>query len=153
MTEQLPGGHAFGREIDMRELAQRFAGCRTWEDRLRQIIMLAKALPALPDALKTPASILTGCENRVWLGHQRLSDGTLHFYADSDGRIVKGLLAIVLAGVEGKTPAQLHHGDPLAPFDELGLRAELSVSRASGLAAIAGRINAIVDGYVALSTR
>ncbi|NDL65534.1 cysteine desulfurase sulfur acceptor subunit CsdE [Acerihabitans arboris] len=144
MTETLTGDHPFGRELDMRELARRFAGCRQWEDRLRQIIMLAKALPALPEALKTPESLLTGCENRVWLGYQRLSDGTLHFFADSDGRIVKGLLAIVLAGVEGKTPQQLYLRDPLAPFDDLGLRAELSVSRASGLAAIAGRINAIV---------
>lgn len=148
MTGEQSGGHPFGREIDMRELAQRFAACRAWEDRLRQIILLAKALPPLPDALKTPSALLTGCENRVWLGHQRLTDGTLHFYADSDGRIVKGLLAVVLAGAEGKTPAQLFRQDPLAPFDALGLRAELSVSRAGGLAAIAGRINAIAEGYI-----
>ncbi|WP_410013694.1 cysteine desulfurase sulfur acceptor subunit CsdE [Sodalis sp. C49] len=148
MTEHQAGSHPFGGEIAMRELTQRFAGCRTWEDRLRQIILLAKALPPLPDTLKTPATILTGCENRVWLGHQRLRDGTLHFYADSDGRIVKGLLAVVLAGSEGQTPEQLSHRDPLAPFDDLGLRAELSVSRAGGLAAIAGRINAIAESYI-----
>ncbi|WP_413739074.1 cysteine desulfurase sulfur acceptor subunit CsdE [Sodalis sp. RH21] len=141
------GGHPFGRAIDSAELARRFAGCRQWEDRLRQIILLAKALPALPEALKTPEAVLTGCENRVWLGHQRLPDGRLHFYADSDGRIVKGLLAVVLTGVEGKTPEQLSGQDPLAPFDALGLRDALSVSRASGLAAIAGRVRAIVDGY------
>lgn len=50
---------------------------------------------------------LIGCENQVWLGHQRLSDGTLHFYGDSEGRIVRGLLAVLLTAVEGKTPQQL----------------------------------------------
>jgi len=147
MHNVLPGDHPFGRDIDVDELLRRFVGCRLWEDRLRQIILLAKALPALPESLKTPDTLLTGCENRVWLGHRRRADGTLHFYADSDGRIVKGLLAVVLTGVEGKTPAQLSGQDPLALFDALGLRAELSVSRAGGLAAIAGRIRAIVDGY------
>jgi cysteine desulfuration protein SufE len=147
MHTLLPDSHPFGRDIDGNELMQRFAGCQRWEDRLRQIIMLAKMLPALPEPLKTSATLLTGCENRVWLGHRQLSDGTLHFYADSDGRIVKGLLAVVLTGVEGKTPAQLSGKDPLALFDTLGLRAELSVSRAGGLAAIAGRIRAIVDSY------
>ncbi|MEA9392503.1 cysteine desulfurase sulfur acceptor subunit CsdE [Acerihabitans sp. TG2] len=147
MHDLLLGDHPFGHDIDGNELIRRFAHCPQWEDRLRQIIMLAKMLPALPESLKTPATLLTGCENRVWLGHQQLSDGTLHFYADSDGRIVKGLLAIVLTGVEGKPPAQLCGEDPLAWFDTLGLRAELNVSRASGLAAIAGRIGSIVDSY------
>lgn len=147
MTEILAGGHPFGHDITAAELARRFAPCRQWEERLRQIILLAKALPALPDALKTPDNLLTGCENRVWLGHQRLADGTLHFYADSDGRIVKGLLAVALTGVEGLTPEALARLDPLALFDSLGLRAELSVSRAGGLAAIAGRIKAIAALY------
>lgn len=148
MTEQRHGDHPFGRDINSGDLARRFADCRQWEQRLRQIIELAKALPVLPETLKTPEAVLTGCENRVWLGHQRLDDGRLHFYADSDGRIVKGLLAVVLAAVEDKTPEQLSGQDPLALFDALGLRHELSVSRANGLAAIDRRIRAIVDGYL-----
>ncbi|XBS68997.1 cysteine desulfurase sulfur acceptor subunit CsdE [Acerihabitans sp. KWT182] len=147
MSEPITDRHPFGHEINAEDVAARFACCRQWEDRLRQIILLAKALPELPEALKTPESALAGCENRVWLGHRRLEDGSLHFYAASDGRIVKGLLAIVLAAIEGKTPEQLAAADPLAPFDNLGLRAELSVSRAGGLAAIAERINAIVNSY------
>ncbi|WP_413726684.1 cysteine desulfurase sulfur acceptor subunit CsdE [Sodalis sp. RH16] len=149
MNEPITDRHPFGHAISSEEIRARFAGCRQWEERLRQIILLAKALPELPEALKTPETALSGCENRVWLGHVRQEDGSLHFYAASDGRIVKGLLAIVLTAVEGKTPAQLAGQDPLAPFDDLGLRTELSVSRAGGLAAIAGRINAIVDSYIA----
>jgi len=149
-TDRHRFGHAISAEyaISEEEVTRRFAGCRQWEDRMRQIILLAKALPELPEALKTPETALMGCENRVWLGHRRLEDGSLHFYAASDGRIVKGLLVIVLTWVEGKTPEQLSGQDPLAPFDALGLRAELSVSRAGGLAAIAGRINAIVESYI-----
>ncbi|WP_213993178.1 cysteine desulfurase sulfur acceptor subunit CsdE [Sodalis sp. dw_96] len=149
MNESTSDRHPFGHAITLEEVKERFSRCHRWEDRLRQIILLAKALPELPEALKTPENALTRCENRVWLGHVRLEDGSLHFYAASDGRIVKGLLAIVLTAVEGKTPQQLAGQDPLAPFDALGLRAELSASRAGGLAAIAGRINAIVDSYLA----
>ncbi|PPS64887.1 hypothetical protein CRX72_02885 [Pantoea sp. BRM17] len=60
---------------------------------------------------------LSGCENRVWLSSQQLPDGTLHFYGDSEGRIVRGLLAVLLTATEGKTPAQLLAQDPLALFD------------------------------------
>ncbi|TKI05919.1 cysteine desulfurase sulfur acceptor subunit CsdE [Martelella alba] len=144
MTEDFQAGrHPFGRDITRDDLLRRFAECRQWEDRLRQVIALAKALPPLPEALKTDKTALSGCENRVWLGYQPETDGTLHFFADSDGRIVKGLLAVILTGVEGKTPAQLKAQDPLGLFDDLGLREELSVSRAAGLNAIAERIRAI----------
>lgn len=76
--EALPlnGPHPFGTDITAAELARRFADCRQWEDRLRQVITLVRALP---DSLKTPATILAGCESRVWLGHQPLPDGTLLF--------------------------------------------------------------------------
>jgi cysteine desulfuration protein SufE len=147
MNETLTDQHPFGREIIVEELVRRFADCRQWEDRLRQIVLLAKALPELPTELKNDTTALTGCENRVWLGHRQQDNGHLHFYAASDGRIVKGLLAIILTIVEDKTPSQLAGGDPLAIFDILGLRSELSVSRASGLAAIDERINTIAGSY------
>ncbi|QPI42198.1 MULTISPECIES: cysteine desulfurase sulfur acceptor subunit CsdE [Pectobacterium] len=137
--------HPFGHAITAAELLARFDTCRAWEDRYRQLILLAKALPALPDALKTEDISLSGCENRVWLGYQRQEDGRLHFYGDSDGRIVRGLLAVLLTAVEGKTPETLLQHDPLALFDMLGLRAQLSASRSSGLAALAARIRDIAE--------
>ncbi|MBG0751601.1 putative sufE-like protein ygdK [Pectobacterium carotovorum subsp. carotovorum PCCS1] len=137
--------HPFGHAITAAELLARFDTCRAWEDRYRQLILLAKALPTLPDALKTEDISLSGCENRVWLGYQRQEDGRLHFYGDSDGRIVRGLLAVLLTAVEGKTPETLLQHDPLAIFDMLGLRAQLSASRSSGLAALAARIRDIAE--------
>ncbi|WKV52212.1 cysteine desulfurase sulfur acceptor subunit CsdE [Dickeya fangzhongdai] len=135
--------HPFGTEIDEAALTARFDACRSWEERYRQLILLSKSLPALPDALRQEHIELSGCENRVWLGYQRQADGNLHFYGDSDGRIVRGLLAILLTAVEGKTAQMLQQVDPLALFDRLGLRAELSASRAGGLAALASRIHDI----------
>ena len=104
------------------------------------MILLGRQLPALPDALKTPDIELSGCENRVWFGSQLCEKGALHFYGDSEGRIVRGLLAVLLTAVEGKTPAQLLASDPLDLFEELGLRAQLSASRSSGLKALADAV-------------
>ncbi|WP_459175988.1 cysteine desulfurase sulfur acceptor subunit CsdE [Ewingella americana] len=129
--------HPFGHDITEQSLVERFSGLRQWEDRYRQLILLAKNVPALDDSLKTPQTELSGCENRVWLGAERLDNGAMHFYGDSEGRIVKGLLAVVLTKVEGKTPQAILEEDPLALFDTLDLREQLSTSRASGLTALA----------------
>ncbi|MCP1106929.1 cysteine desulfurase sulfur acceptor subunit CsdE [Serratia nevei] len=139
--------HPFGREITAEALIATFSTLKQWEDRYRQLIMLAKRLPPLPEALRREEIALSGCENRVWLGHQLLEDGTLHFYGDSEGRIVRGLLAVLLTEVEGKTPQQIAALDPLALFDRLALRAQLSATRASGLAALAATVQAIATRY------
>ncbi|AXX19540.1 MULTISPECIES: cysteine desulfurase sulfur acceptor subunit CsdE [Serratia] len=139
--------HPFGREITADALIATFSALKQWEDRYRQLIMLAKRLPPLPEALRSEEMALSGCENRVWLGHQLLEDGTLHFYGDSEGRIVRGLLAVLLTEVEGKTPPQIAAMDPLALFDRLALRAQLSATRASGLAALAAAVKAIAARY------
>ncbi|WP_225087134.1 cysteine desulfurase sulfur acceptor subunit CsdE [Pectobacterium colocasium] len=145
MTQTTDTTHPFGHHTTVADLLARFDACRAWEDRYRQLILLAKALPTLPEVLKTDEISLSGCENRVWLGYQRQEDGRLHFYGDSDGRIVRGLLAVLLTAVEGKTPETLLQHDPLALFDMLGLRAQLSASRSSGLAALAARIRDIAE--------
>ncbi|MFP9229903.1 cysteine desulfurase sulfur acceptor subunit CsdE [Pectobacterium cacticida] len=137
--------HSFSQTISLAELLARFDNCRAWEERYRQLVLLAKSLPTLPAELKTEDVSLSGCENRVWLGYQRQEDGTLHFYGDSDGRIVRGLLAILFMTIEGKTAEALLQEDPLALFDRLGLRAELSASRSSGLAALAAKIKDIAQ--------
>jgi cysteine desulfuration protein SufE len=139
--------HSFGREITAEALVTKFSALKQWEDRYRQLIMLAKQLPSLPEELRLQGLELSGCENRVWLGHQLLADGTLHFYGDSEGRIVRGLLAVLLTAVEGKTPQQLLALDPLALFDQLALRAQLSATRASGLSALANAIKDIASRY------
>ncbi|ELY4608006.1 cysteine desulfurase sulfur acceptor subunit CsdE [Cronobacter turicensis] len=140
MTTAYLAGHPFGVSITPDTLRQTFGPLSQWEDKYRQLILLGKQLPALPEELKQEAQEIPGCENRVWLGYEKRPDGGLHFYGDSEGRIVRGLLAVLLTAVEGKTPQELQESSPLALFDELGLRAQLSASRSQGLAALAQAI-------------
>ncbi|RJT27452.1 cysteine desulfurase sulfur acceptor subunit CsdE [Buttiauxella izardii] len=137
MTSGFLAGHPFGTSITADSLRATFAPLQQWEDKYRQLILLGKQLPALPADLKREDIEIAGCENRVWLGHSLQANGTLHFYGDSEGRIVRGLLAVLLTAIEGKTAEQLLNEDSLALFDDLGLRNQLSASRSSGLAALA----------------
>lgn len=139
MTTPDPQNHPFGTAITEATLRQTFAPLNQWEDKYRQLILLGKKLPPLADAAKDRATEIAGCENRVWLGYT-LRDGRLHFFGDSEGRIVRGLLAVLLTAVEGKSAADLLDHDPLALFDELGLRAQLSASRGQGLAALGAAV-------------
>lgn len=140
MTGTSLAGHPFGTTVTADTLRQTFSPLTQWEDKYRALIMLGKQLPALPEEIKQRTTEIPGCENRVWLGHDRLPDGSLHFYGDSEGRIVRGLLAVLLTAVEGQPASLLREQDPLALFDELGLRAQLSASRNQGLAALAAAI-------------
>lgn len=140
--------HPFGHDITEASLIEKFSAFRQWEDRYRQLVMLAKALPPLDASLKMPAIELSGCENRVWLGYEKLENGGIHFYGDSEGRIVKGLLAVLLTAVEGKTPLEILERDPLELFDILQLRDQLSSSRASGLAALSQGVQNIARACV-----
>ena len=135
MTSSALAGHPFGTVITEETLKQTFAPLTQWEDKYRQLILLGKQLPALSDDLKAQAKEIAGCENRVWLGFS-VSGEKLHFFGDSEGRIVRGLLAVLLTAIEGKSAATLLAHSPLALFDELGLRAQLSASRGQGLVAL-----------------
>ncbi|UNK62203.1 cysteine desulfurase sulfur acceptor subunit CsdE [Buttiauxella ferragutiae] len=145
MTSGFLAGHPFGTSITADSLRVTFAPLQQWEDKYRQLILLGKQLPALPADLKRDEIEIAGCENRVWLGHSLQANGTLHFYGDSEGRIVRGLLAVLLTAIEGKTAEQLLNDDPLALFDDLGLRNQLSASRSSGLAALAQAVRTAVQ--------
>lgn len=135
----MTASHLFGTAVTDATLRQTFLPLTQWEDKYRQLILLGKKLPALSDELKAQAREIAGCENRVWLGYQ-VVDGRLHFFGDSEGRIVRGLLAVLLTAVEGKSAAELLAQDPLALFDELGLRAQLSASRSQGLSALSAAV-------------
>lgn len=139
MTSPTLAGHPFGTVITEETLKQTFAPLTQWEDKYRQLILLGKQLPALSDELKTQAKEIPGCENRVWLGVTKIGD-KLHFYGDSEGRIVRGLLAVLLTAIEGKNAAQILEENPLALFDALGLRGQLSASRSQGLAALSDAV-------------
>ncbi|MFQ9949536.1 MAG: cysteine desulfurase sulfur acceptor subunit CsdE [Escherichia coli] len=138
MTNPQFAGHPFGTTVTAETLRNTFAPLSQWEDKYRQLIMLGKQLPALPDELKAQAKEIAGCENRVWLGYTVAENGKMHFFGDSEGRIVRGLLAVLLLPL--RKTAELQAQSPLALFDELGLRAQLSASRSQGLNALSEAI-------------
>jgi cysteine desulfuration protein SufE len=110
-----------------------------WDDRYRLLIDLGRALPPMPDALKTDATKVRGCASQVWL-HTRREGDTLRFSADSDAAIVKGLVALVLLLADGRRPADIDTAEIRARLDALGLARHLSSNRTQGLASMVARI-------------
>ncbi|WP_368872027.1 cysteine desulfurase sulfur acceptor subunit CsdE [Proteus mirabilis] len=137
--------HPFGHDITLDGLFQDFQKSKSWEDKYRQLIQLSRKLPALPDELKTTENEIKGCENRVWLGVELNNDGKYHIYGDSDGRIVKGLLAVILTTAENKTAQEIANIDILAIFEQLGLANQISQSRTDGVNAIIARLTSLTQ--------
>lgn len=103
------------------------------EDRYRLLIDLGRALEPMPEALKTEATKVRGCSAQVWVYPVAQPDGRLHFLADSDAHITKGIVALILALVQDRTPQQILDLDiraELAPFD---LANQLSSNRTQGI--------------------
>ena len=124
------------------EIRDSFAFFDDWEDRYKFIIDLGRGLPAMDDALKVDANIVRGCQSQVWIDY-RLDDGRLYFTLDSDAMIVRGLIAIVLAAFDGRTPDAILAYDIDKLFQELDLMRHLSPTRGNGLAALVRRIRDI----------
>lgn len=103
------------------------------DDRYRLLIDLGRALEPMPDALKTDASLVRGCSAAVWVYPTVRADGRLHFLADSNAAITKGIIALVLLSVQDGLPVDVADADiegALAPFD---LKAQLSSNRTQGI--------------------
>ncbi|WP_213979912.1 SufE family protein [Sphingomonas sp. dw_22] len=103
------------------------------DDRYRLLIDLGRGLEPMPDPLKTDATLVRGCSAAVWVYPTRRDDGRLHFLADSNAAITKGIIALVLLTVQDRAPAEILATDidaALAPFD---LRNQLSSNRTQGI--------------------
>lgn len=103
------------------------------DDRYRLLIDLGRELEPMPEPLKTDATLVRGCSASVWVYPTRLADGRLHFLADSNAAITKGIIALVLLTVQDRSPAEILEtqiGDALAPFD---LSNQLSSNRTQGI--------------------
>ena len=103
------------------------------DERYRLLIELGRELEPMPDALKTDATLVRGCSASVWVYPTQLGDGRLHFLADSNAAITKGIVALVLSAVQDQPAADVAQTDiaeELAPFD---LKNQLSSNRTQGL--------------------
>ena len=115
------------------------------DDRYRLLIDLGRALEPMPDALKTDATLVRGCSAAVWVYPMARDDTRLHFLADSNAAITKGIIALVLAAVQDRTPQEILATDieaALAPFD---LGKQLSSNRTQGIPNMIALIRATAE--------
>jgi len=119
------------------------------DDRYRLLIDLGRALEPMPDPLKTDATLVRGCSAAVWVYPTRRDDGALHFLADSNAAITKGIIALVLLAVQDRSPSEILATDveaALAPFD---LRNQLSSNRTQGIPNMIALIRETAGRYTA----
>jgi len=127
------------------DITSDFAVLDDWEDRYRYLIELGRELPPLPDELRTDANKVRGCASQVWLATEIRSEGgnpVLHFLADSDAHIVRGLIAILSAIYNDRPVDEVLtiEADPI--FEKLGLKEHLTPQRSNGLASMVARVRA-----------
>ena len=103
------------------------------DDRYRLLIDLGKQLDQMPDALKTDATLVRGCSASVWVYPTQLDDGRLHFLADSNAAITKGIIALVLETVQDQTTEQIRDTDIAAVLEPFDLKNQLSSNRTQGI--------------------
>lgn len=117
------------------EITEQFADIDDWLDRYAQIIDMGNELPPIDESLKTPDRLIEGCQSRVWLDARLDQGGRVHFTADSDAIIVKGIIAMLVDVLNGHTPAEILGAD-LHFIDDIGLGEHLSPTRSNGLLAM-----------------
>ena len=122
------------------EIIDEFAMFDEWLDKYEYIIELGKSLEALPDAEKTEDRLIKGCQSRVWLDWE-MKDGKLVFSADSDAIITKGIISLLISLYSGRTPQEILSSD-FSIVEKIGLRENLSPTRANGLVSMIETIRA-----------
>ena len=112
-----------------------------WLDKYEYLIELGKSLDAYPEEKKTEDRLIKGCQSRVWLDYN-LQDGKLFFQADSDAIITKGIISLLIGVYSGRTPEEIA-ADDFGFIEEIGLKENLSPTRANGLVSMIEKIREI----------
>ena len=116
------------------EVIEDFSMYDEWLDKYEYLIDLGKKLDAYPEEEKVDSKLIKGCQSRVWLDWS-LEDGRLVFRADSDAIITKGIISLLIGVYSGRTPREIA-ADDFSFIDEIGLKENLSPTRANGLASM-----------------
>lgn len=126
------------------EILEDLAFFDDWEERYKYIIDLGKDLPSLDKTLQTPERLVKGCQSNVWIDVRPVGE-RLTFVVDSDAVIVRGLLAVVMAAFNDKTPEEITDFNIDGYFQALDLERHLSPTRGNGLRSIVAKIKAIAS--------
>jgi cysteine desulfuration protein SufE len=110
------------------------------DDRYRLLIDLGRDLEPMPDALKTDATLVPGCSASVWLYPVPQADGRLHFLADSNAAITKGIVALVLLAVQDRRPEEILGADIETALERFDLKTQLSSNRTQGIPNMIGLV-------------
>lgn len=116
------------------EIIDEFADIDDWMDRYGYIIDLGNALPPIDEEHKKPENLIEGCQSRVWLNAEQ-REGKVHFTADSDAIIVKGIISLLISVLNDHTPDEIINAD-LHFIKDIGLAEHLSPTRSNGLLAM-----------------
>jgi cysteine desulfuration protein SufE len=127
------------------EIIDEFSVYTDWMDKYGYLIELGNELTDLDPKEKTDQNLIKGCQSRVWLIAE-MNDGKINFRGESDAIIVKGLVALLLRVVSGRTPKELIEND-LHFIDDLGLKQHLSPTRSNGLLAMVKQIRLYAVAY------
>lgn len=127
------------------EIIEEFSVYTDWMDKYAYLIELGNELPNLDAREKTDQHLIKGCQSRVWLVAD-MADGKINFRGESDAVIVKGLVALLLRVVSGRTPKEIIEND-LHFIDDLGLKQHLSPTRSNGLLAMVKQIRLYAVAY------
>lgn len=125
-------------EEKKQEVIDDFSMYDEWLDKYEYLIELGKNLDSYPEASKTDDKLIKGCQSRVWLDW-KVQDGKIFFMADSDAIITKGIISLLISVYSGRT-AQEIAGDDFSFVGEIGLKENLSPTRANGLVSMISTI-------------
>ena len=134
------------------EIIDSFDGLDDWMDRYAYIIDLGAQLAPIAEKDKTPEHLIEGCQSRVWITANVDDTGLMHFTADSDASIVKGIIAMLIDVLDGHTPQEILDAD-LHFINDIGLGEHLSPTRSNGLLAMVKQIRLYAMAYKALSQK
>jgi cysteine desulfuration protein SufE len=117
------------------EIVEEFSAYDDWMDKYQYLIDLGSEQEPLPEKYKTESNLIDGCQSRVWLQADLTSEGTIHFQAESDALIVKGIVTLLIRVLDQQTPDDILNAD-LHFIEDIGLKEHLSPTRSNGLLAM-----------------
>ena len=121
-----------------KDVVETFSMYEEWLDKYEYLIDLGKNLESYPEEKKTDDRLIKGCQSRVWLDY-RMEEGRLYFNADSDAIITKGIISLLIGIYSGRTPQEIA-GSDFSFIEKIGLKENLSPTRANGLASMIATI-------------
>jgi len=127
------------------DIIEEFAMFEDWEERYQYMIDLGKTLPLIDDQYKTDDNIIKGCQSKVWV-HAEMKANKVHFTADSDAIITKGIIAILIRVFSDQSPKDIIEANTDF-IDEIGLKEHLSPTRANGLVSMIKQIKMYAIAY------